>query len=300
MISIRLSQDNFSINDSALQFPIDIRVLENVLSAPKRAVKKKYNTIYTWDELGVLAYSKNGKAIESLVLELKEENFDFSPQEIFKGAFFLNDEEATAYYSANKNKRVKRFDHDPSGVLVLNNISVWFDLNEGKVEAIEITTFKGPSVKEIPRDKYIIKEIDEEQMEFVDFGFKLCMIQELMYIQQLLVPKFDLFEFVIWYDQRDIDLEKEGYDPIPEVTQYFKQLPIPKRLANAVTEIYQDGGNSIYMQLLRFGEGWEHYWDIETAEDAKQFPNLKNAVLCYAKNNVIDEFKHMGIKARWL
>ncbi|MFD2185811.1 DUF6892 domain-containing protein [Aquimarina celericrescens] len=92
-------------------------------------------------------------------------------------------------------------------------LAVCFDLHENKIETIEITTFKDSSIKEIPKNKYIVKEIDEEQVEFLDFGFKLCIIQELMYCKKLISPKFDLFEFVIWYTQRDIDLEKEGYDP---------------------------------------------------------------------------------------
>lgn len=77
-------------------------------------------------------------------------------------------------------------------------------------------------------------------------------------------------------------------------------MPIPKRLAPAITKIYQDGGNAIYLQLLRFGEGWEDFWDIETAEDAKHFPYLKKAVLCYAKENVLDKLNSMGIKASYL
>jgi len=300
MITLKLSQNDFRINDTSLNFPIEIKVLENVLLVPNRSIKKKHNTIYTWDELGILAYSKNGNTIDSLLLGLKKEDFDFSPKEIFTGKFYFEEEEITTYYKKNKDKRIKLFDGDQSGALVLNNISVWFDSNENKIEAIEISTFKGSSVTEIPKGKYIIKSSNEEQIEFSDFGFKLSIIQELMYNKKLITPEFDLFEFVIWYTKRDIDLEKEGYEPISEVTQYFKDLPIPKRLANEITEIYQDGGNDIYLQLLRFGEGWEDYWDIETAKDAKQFPNLKKAILCYAKENVLDELNNMGIKADWL
>jgi len=54
------------------------------------------------------------------------------------------------------------------------------------------------------------------------------------------------------------------------------------------------------MQLLRFAEGWEDYWDIEKTEDTKHFPNLKKVVLCYAKKNVFEEFNNKGIKAEWL
>ncbi len=300
MITINLSQNNFNVNNTSLNFPIEIEALEKVLLAPKRTIKKKYNTIYIWDDLGILAYSEKGKVVESLQLELKKESFDYSPKEIFKGKFYFEEQDVITYYKANKNKRIKLFDGDSSGALVLNNISVWFDARDKGINGIEIASFKGSSIIEIPKDKYSLKTTDEEQIEFLDFGFKLCVIQELMYNKELITPKFDLFEFVTWYTKRDINLEKEGYEPIPEVIEYFKNLTIPKRMAKHVSDISQDGGNDIYMQLLRFGEGWEDYWDIETAKDAKQFPNLKKAVLCYAKENVLDELNNMGIKAGWV
>ncbi len=300
MIKLDISQNNFTINDTSLNFPIEIEILDEILLVPKRTVKKKHNTIYTWDDLGILAYSKNGQVVESLLLELKKRDFDFSPKDIFKGQFYFDNEEVITYYKTNKDKRVKLFDGDSNGALVLNNISVWFDSDKSNMEAIEIAAFKGASIQKIPKDKYAIKEVNEELIEFSDFGFKLSIIQELMYTKEILEPKFDLFEFVIWYTQRDIDLEKEGYEPIPEVTQYFKDLPIPKKFATEITEIYQDGGNEIYMQLLRFGEGWEDYWDIENAKDAKHFPNLKKTILCYAKENVLNELNDMGIKSEWI
>lgn len=71
-------------------------------------------------------------------------------------------------------------------------------------------------------------------------------------------------------------------------------------MAPLISEIYQDGGNEIYSQLLRFAEGWEEYWDIETLADAHHFPNLKSAILCYAKPNIVDDFNALGIQARWL
>ncbi len=300
MIRLALSEGNFNINDVSLCFPIEIGILSKLFSVTKRKTKTKHNTIYTWDDLGILAYSKNGEAVESLLLELRKEDFAFSPERIFKGQFYFDNEEIINYYKNNKNKRIKLFDGDSSGALVLNDISVWFDSVDNNIEAIEITAFKGSTIKRIPEDKYVIKESSEELIVFSDFGFKLSVIQELMYNKELIQPKFDLFEFVLWYSKRDIDLEKEGYDPIPEVTQYFKDLPIPKKYASEITEIYQDGGNHVYRQLLRFNEGWEEYWDIESSEDAKQFPNLKKVVLCYAKENVVDELSNMGINSQWL
>lgn len=87
--------------------------------------------------------------------------------------------------------------------------------------------------------------------------------------------------------------------PIPEVTQYFKDLPIPKSLASEVTEIYQGGCNDIYLNICRFCPGDINEYDIENSEDAKHFANLKKVTLCYAKENVLNELNDMGIKSEW-
>ncbi|MGS2763010.1 DUF6892 domain-containing protein [Sinomicrobium sp. M5D2P9] len=301
MITLRLSSDLFQINTISVEFPIPIEHLRSIIGSDHSAFKAKNHTLCTWNELGIIAYSKDGEMVEALSLELELQSYTFSPKKTFTGKFFFDDEEITSYYNAHKDKRVKLFNGDSSGALVLNNISAWFDTNETNIRAIEVRTYKAYFRGEgIPKDKYSIEKPEEEEITFVDFGFKLSVIQELMYNKELIKPKFDLHEFVKWYPKREIDLEEEGYEPIEEVTRYFKELPIPKRLATAVTEIYQDGGNDIYLNLVCFAEGWEDYWDIESSEDAKNFPNLKKATLCYAKESIVDEFNKIGIDAQWL
>ena len=198
------------------------------------------------------------------------------------------------------------------GNLISPNLGFTKEYSENAKKQIEDYMNLNPSVKvtqsvkedveiiEIPKDKYCIKDLEEESIEFKDFGFKLSIIQELMYNQGLIQPKFDLYEFVEWYSEREIDIEEEGYEPIAEVTQYFKDLQVPKKWASEITEIYQDGGNEVYLSLLRFGEGDEDFWDIESSEDAKNFPNLKKVTLCYAKDTILEELNAMGIETKWI
>lgn len=35
-----------------------------------------------------------------------------------------------------------------------------------------------------------------------------------MYDKELLTPKFDIYDFVKVYEEREIDVDKEGYEPI--------------------------------------------------------------------------------------
>jgi len=301
MTTIHLSSTDFQINSVSIKFPISINILKKCFGDDFRTFKAKNNTIFTWDNLGVLGYSSNGEFIDSLTLELEPDAFEFSPKTKFSGTFYFNDEEIINYYKTHKAERVELFEGDDCGALVQNNISAWFDVNENIISAIEISTFKTYNRWEgIPEDKYIIKPLDEEEITFVDFGFKLSIIEELMYVKELLQPQFDIHEFARWYKGRNIDIDEEGYEPIAEVEQYFKDLPIPKRLAKEITEIYQDGGNDIYMNLSPFSGGAVEYWDIESTVDAKQFPNLKKATLCYATEAAYEEFIALGINAEWL
>lgn len=87
-------------------------------------------------------------------------------------------------------------------------------------------------------------------VQFKDFNFKLAVIERLMYEQGVLTPRFDVYEFVKGYTARQIDIEEEGYDIIPEVRAYFEQLDIPAELLPLIQEINQDGGDAIYGELF--------------------------------------------------
>lgn len=154
--------------------------------------------------------------------------------------------------------------------------------------------------KKVDPKKYLISPAKEEIIEFKDFNFKLSVIQELMYHQNLIKPKFDADEFADWYSERRINLEKEGYDFIPEITQYFQDLPIPRSLANNITEINQDGANDIYSSMLYLFDGEGDDFDIQFTEDIKHFPHLKKASLCYATDQVFEAFVKNGIDTSWI
>ncbi|MFV1447867.1 hypothetical protein VBZ51_01905 [Maribacter sp. HS] len=301
MVHIEFSSDSFTINSVAVQFPVSIGALKEIITPECREHKGKNNTLFVWDDLGIIAYSSDGELVNSLGFEFEISTYDFSHKTIFTGTFNYNGEDIREYYKTHESERVKTFKGDDSGALVQNGLSAWFSVKNELVRAIEVSAHK-PYVRGegIPADKYTIKPIDEEEIEFADFGFKLSIIEELMYIKGLLKPKFDLYEFADWYKDREIDIDEEGYDPIDEVTQYFKKLPIPKRLAPEITEIYQDGGNDIYMNLSPFSGGAVEFWDIERSDDIKHFPNLKKATLCYAKEHICDELIILGVDAEWI
>lgn len=301
MIALFLSSKGFQINSETITFPLPLTQLKACLNENYRIIERKNTTVFIWDDLGIMAYSKNEDVVESITVALELEEYESSPKQTFSGIFHYNNQDIISYYKSHKKQCVQLFNGDDGGALVQNNISAWFSVRRDQINAIEIGTYK-PYIRweGIPEDKYSIKPLDEEVLTFTDFGFKLSIIEELMYMKGLIKPQFDIYEFAKWYRGRAIDIDEEGYEPIAEVTQYFKDLPIPKRLASEITDFYQDGGNDIYMNLCPFSGGAVEYWDIESAADAKHFPNLKKVTLCYATDAAYNEFEQLGIEAEWL
>lgn len=140
-----------------------------------------------------------------------------------------------------------------------------------------------------------------EVVQFQDFNFKLAVIERLMYQQGVLTPRFDVYDFVAAYTARQIDIEEEGYDIIPEVRAYFEQLEIPAELLSSIEAINQDGGDYIYAQLYPFWDGEDDIFNIQSAEDAALLPNLKSVTLFYDDDaRILEEFRQRGIAAEWL
>jgi hypothetical protein len=134
--------------------------------------------------------------------------------------------------------------------------------------------YKAPRVAS---GKYAHKKPQGEILVFKNLNFKLAIVQELMYNQRLIEPVFDVYDFSKDYTKREIDIDSEGYEIIPEVHKWFKDLPVSAALADKVETLYLDGGNDVYLQLCPLWDGEDGVFDIKaiTPEELAQFPNLK-------------------------
>jgi hypothetical protein len=138
-------------------------------------------------------------------------------------------------------------------------------------------------------------------IKFKDPNFKLAIIQQLMYVQKVINPPFDVWDFARTYQERKINVNQEGYETIPEVLDYFLNLEVTEEMAFEITELLQDGGDDIYMNIIPFWDGEDDVFNIKSAEDAGYFPNLKRVILFYDNDeSILDDFKNRGIEAEWL
>jgi hypothetical protein len=277
-INIECSKEGILINDIEIQFPIHLNDLIKLFGEPSRREFDMFWRVI-WDELGIYTSYPTWDYIVNIDFLISHQHkLKHTPEKLFEGTIFVIAKEKMELNVSLKRNQVKTLTF------------------KGEKEPYCISISKNFAFKErITKDKYKIKPHKDEVVEFEDFGFKLAVIQELMYEQKLLKPKFDLYEFAKSYQKRKIDIEIEGYEPIEEVTQYFKDLAIPKHLAPKVTKITLDYGNEIYHQLICFAEGDEDDWIVRSAKDTQHFPNLKKC-FCHSKNELTEEFQKFGVE----
>ena len=68
---------------------------------------------------------------------------------------------------------------------------------------------------------------------------------------------------------------------IQHALDHFEKLQIPKEYAQHVQEIYMDGGNEIYLNLIPQWDGEDDCFDLNevSLKELQQFPNLKQATI---------------------
>jgi len=91
-IGISVNPSILTIGGSVIEFPISRAEVFRVLGSPTRQTSKT-NTIYTWDDIGVLAYERpNSGQINqvNVVFNNVDMNYDFFPIRVFSGILTVN------------------------------------------------------------------------------------------------------------------------------------------------------------------------------------------------------------------
>jgi hypothetical protein len=114
---------------------------------------------------------------------------------------------------------------------------------------------------------------------FVDLPFKLLVVEELMYEQGVLTPRFDCYDHLRALGIEDPD--DYAYDEpnfakiLPECRTYFEELEIPAPLLASVTSLTADGGNRAFLQAAPSWDGEDDLFDVRSLADLDKLPNLR-------------------------
>lgn len=272
-INVNVQETAICINGELFSYPLDLAKIRKCIAIYPDEICEKDNEFDNGFSFGI---NDKGKMKVSIDLYY------------FDGQFTVNGKEC------NKAKK-KKDKYGYSAVGIYGDSKVYYSLkhSDGSIKYMEITQFDSMLI-----DKYKIKETNEEIITFKDLNFKLLVIDELMYEKELLKPKFNIYEFAEQYQQGNIDTASD--EPIKEVLNYFSKYPIEKRFAAEITELMQDG-NEIYMNIAPQWDGEDSAFDIKSAQDAQQLPNLKKVTITSDNfNKLSKQFKVLGIEAELL
>tara|TARA_Y100000780_G_C13640892_1_gene400457 strand:- start:423 stop:1346 length:924 start_codon:yes stop_codon:yes gene_type:complete len=139
--------------------------------------------------------------------------------------------------------------------------------DKAKVTHLKSLLLEADALKNTPK---LFNINNKPTVLFRDFNFKLLVIEELMYRQEILLPKFDLDLFAKEYIKREIDREEDGYECIAEVKKYFKNVEIPMTLLEKVTQLYQDSGLNGGAVFL---EHMHPFWDPGMGDEVPKVTN---------------------------
>ena len=122
-----------------------------------------------------------------------------------------------------------------------------------------------------------------------------------MYDLLVLKPYFDIYDFAEEFSEEEIDTE--SLEIIQPALDYMINLPIPKKYAEQVQEIYMDGGNEIYLNLIPQWDGEDDSFDLNevSLKELQQFPNLKQATIISSNfEHVKETFDKQGVQVKVL
>ena len=289
-LEINLHNNSMIINGTSLSFPLSLKDIEAVLGKPDRVVKKENKFIkYIYDKAGIVF--EHSFSINNHLKKCKtyiDEDHLISTVFLYYGdvvksmtgekelpkqpcqAMVLSDGKSPYFFSDRH--RVGDF-----------NLILWTPygtnfngIPETITDTLSISYF--PEIKR-ERESYKLETTDEEVLHFDNITFKLAIIQVLMYDLEVLKPIFNIFDFA--EEASELNIDTESMEIIQPALEYMMNLPIPKKYAEQVQEIYMDGGNEIYMNLIPQWDGEDETFDLNevSLKELQQFPNLKQATI---------------------
>ena len=283
VLSMNLHGNSIDVLETSLHFPLSLKDIETVFGKPDRFFKKEGQFIkYIYDELGfVFVHSFEIKQhLKSCEVYIDEEHL------------------ITSLYLYFGEKVKPMWDEEELPLNPCKTLITCNGIPETITDTLSISYF--PEVKH-ERESYKLKETDEELLHFDNINFKLTIIQVLMYDLRVLKPYFDIYDFADEFSEEDIDTE--SMEIIQPALDYMIDLPIPKKYAEQVQEIYMDGGNEIYLNLIPQWDGEDDGFDLNevSLKELQQFPNLKQATIISSNfEHVKETFDKQGVQVKLL
>ena len=283
VLSMNFHGNSIDVLETSLHFPLSLKDIETVFGKPDRFFKKEGQFIkYIYDELGfVFVHSFEIKQhLKSCEVYIDEEHL------------------ITSLYLYFGEKVKPMWDEEELPLNPCKTLITCNGIPETITDTLSISYF--PEIKR-ERESYKLKTTDGEVLHFDNINFKLAIIQVLMYDLEVLKPIFNIFDFA--EEASELNIDTESMEIIQAALDYMIDLPIPKKYAEQVQEIYMDGGNEIYLNLIPQWDGEDDGFDLNevSLKELQQFPNLKQATIISSNFEHVKEiFDKQGVQVKVL
>lgn len=291
--NMNIEKDYIQINGHIIRFPAAYGDILETLGEARIVKQSEEKLIYIYDAIGIkfetapLIYLRKRKAYVDrehniVYMDIYVEG-DFLhdrnlPLHTYKGSltfYGLSSEDIFRFFDNTKAFNKDKGESDFKAI-------VW-DKNGEHVNDKDGNLRKSVSLSFDPvrpkkTENYNLEVCSEEILEFDNINFKLAVIQELMYEQEILKPYFDLYDYLAYKKSK---AKTETGKPVKLALQFFKDIPIPKRLAENISTIKMDGGNEIYSNIAPLWDGEDDLFSINeiSEKELSQFANLKSMII---------------------
>lgn len=109
-LKIEIKNSRFYLASNMVKLPIAASELEKIIGKPDRS-REGVNKVSTWDRLGLVGYQKIGSEDYyeiGIILDVKENAFEFNPSSTFQGSFIIDGVKVTSSSSINSLNRRKK------------------------------------------------------------------------------------------------------------------------------------------------------------------------------------------------
>lgn len=147
-ITIEISEKGIFLNSQKISLSTEVNDIKTIIGNPTKEkiqslteiqeTKEKFgsipNNIFTWDNYGILVYQKaDKKEINSISIDFKGQDFDFSPSTPFSGTLKLNGVKIDKNTSLDELRKISRLEISETIVKVhrasFNNHDLTFEFN---------------------------------------------------------------------------------------------------------------------------------------------------------------------------
>ncbi len=268
------------IDGKVLAFPASYDEVKEILGEASRIVPSRHECPnYVYDDLGIVvngtvvarmrkqkSFVDKDHLITSVYLILHEEDVfhgDPVPAQAFDGSVTIFSRPVAGLRHSWGFER--HFFTNEAAERVLSATTTCIKGNDevenivnGKLNRSLVIDFDPERPKST--ENYNPVKLEEPVLSFRSFNFKLAVIQELMYNQELIKPYFDIYDYLEFKKSRaNTETEKN----IKAAVKFFQDYEIPASCAANIETITMDGGNDIYGQIAPLWDGEDGRFDID-------------------------------------